>query len=72
MNDEPDSSKTILSPAQQVLQQLWEEHLRNEFATCNTEDTLATMTDSAYVNHIPVMTGGVGKEALRVKKELSE
>ena len=39
--------------------------MRHEFATHNTEDTLATMVDDAYVNHIPVLTGGVGKDALR-------
>jgi len=39
--------------------------MRCEFATHNTEDTLATMVEDAYVNHIPVLTGGVGKEALR-------
>lgn len=47
------------------LRQLWEEHVRHEFATHNTEDTLATMVEDAYVNHIPVLTGGVGREALR-------
>jgi carboxymethylenebutenolidase len=56
---------TNLTPAQEFLQELWEEHLRHEFATHNTEDTLATMVEDAYVNHIPVMTGGVGKPALR-------
>jgi carboxymethylenebutenolidase len=54
-----------LSAAQKVLLQLWEEHVRHEFATHNTEDTLATMVDDAYVNHIPVLTGGVGKKELR-------
>jgi len=44
---------------------LWEEHTRHEFATRDTESTLATMVEDAYVNHIPVMTGGHGKEALR-------
>jgi len=29
------------------------------------EDTLATMVEDAYVNHIPVLTGGVGKNELR-------
>src|SRR5207237_277470 len=38
----------------------------HEFSTRNTESTLATMVDDAYVNHIPVMTGGCGKDALRV------
>ena len=44
---------------------LWEEHLKYEFATRDTEATLATMVDDAYVNHIPVLTGGVGKDELR-------
>jgi carboxymethylenebutenolidase len=56
---------TDLTPAQKFLQELWEEHIRYEFDTHNIEDTLATMVENAYVNHIPVMTGGVGKPALR-------
>src|SRR5947208_4661570 len=47
------------------LVQLWEEHTRHEFATRDTDTTLATMVNDAYVNHIPVMTGGYGKDALR-------
>src|SRR5216684_1439546 len=47
------------------LVQLWEEHTKHEFATRDTEATLATMVDDAYVNHIPVLTGGYGKAALR-------
>src|SRR5260370_5445573 len=54
-----------LTAAQQDVSQLWEEDVRHEFATHNTEDTLATMVEDAYVNHIPVLTGGVGKEQLR-------
>ncbi len=54
-----------LTATQQDLGQLWEEHVRHEFATHNTEDTLATMMADAYVNHIPVLTGGVGKKQLR-------
>ena len=54
-----------LTATQQDLGQLWEEHVRHEFATHNTEDTLATMVEDAYVNHIPVLTGGVGKQQLR-------
>lgn len=49
----------------QELVALWEEHIKHEFATRDTEATLATMVDDAYVNHIPVMTGGYGKTALR-------
>lgn len=50
---------------QDNLVRLWEEHMRHEFDTKSTEDTLATMVEDAYVNHIPVLTGGVGKAALR-------
>lgn len=48
------------------LLRLWEEHTAHEFVTHDTEATLATMVDDAYVNHIPVMTGGYGKNALRI------
>jgi len=58
-------TRANLSPAQEVLLQLWEEHVRHEFVTHNAEDTLATMVEDAYVNHIPVLTGGVGKKQLR-------
>ena len=47
------------------LSRLWEEHTSHEFLTRDTEATLETMVDDAYVNHVPVMTGGAGKDALR-------
>jgi carboxymethylenebutenolidase len=47
------------------LAHLWEEHTRHEFSTRDTEATLDTMVEDAYVNHVPVMTGGAGKSALR-------
>ena len=62
---EQTDAKTNLTPAQETLRQLWEEHVQFEFSTRNTDDTLATMVDDAYVNHIPVLTGGVGKDELR-------
>jgi|SRR5882762_4492170 len=43
----------------------WQQHLDYEFATRDTEATLATMVEDAYVNHVPVLTGGVGKDQLR-------
>jgi carboxymethylenebutenolidase len=51
--------------AQDRLIALWEEHIRHEFATKDTEETLATMVEDAYVDHVPVLTGGSGKAALR-------
>ena len=61
--EQTDINKNLTS-AQQRLSELWEEHVRYEFSTRNTEDTLATMVEDAYVNHIPVLTGGVGREEL--------
>jgi carboxymethylenebutenolidase len=50
----------------QELEKLWEDHLAGEFITKDVEATLATMTDDASVDHVPVHTGGRGKAALRV------
>jgi|HubBroStandDraft_5_1064220.scaffolds.fasta_scaffold37881_3 carboxymethylenebutenolidase len=47
------------------IEAIWAEHIQHEFSTRSTEDTLATMVEDAYVNHIPVLTGGVGKTQLR-------
>jgi carboxymethylenebutenolidase len=47
------------------LEQLWDEHTKYEFATPDVEATLSTMVADAYVNHVPVMTGGRGKSELR-------
>jgi carboxymethylenebutenolidase len=44
---------------------LWEEHIRHEFATKSTDETLATMVADAYVDHVPVLTGGRGHDELR-------
>ena len=51
--------------AQQTLSSRWDDHVKFEFATRNTDHTLETMVTDAYVNHVPVMTGGVGHEELR-------
>ena len=43
----------------------WGEHIGYEFSTRDVAATIATMVEDAYVNHVPVMTGGYGHEALR-------
>jgi carboxymethylenebutenolidase len=48
--------KGALAP--QELEQLWAEHLKGEFETKDVDATLATMVQDAYVNHMPVLTGG--------------
>ena len=47
------------------LSELWDEHVKYEFATRDTDATLRTMVEDAYVNHVPVLTGGVGRDQLR-------
>jgi carboxymethylenebutenolidase len=44
---------------------LWDEHISHEFSTRDVSSTIATMVEDAYVNHVPVMTGGFGHAALR-------
>jgi carboxymethylenebutenolidase len=46
------------------LEALWEAHMRYEFQTRDVDATMATMVGDPYVNHVPVMTGGVGQREL--------
>ena len=43
----------------------WDDHIGYEFSTRDVDSTIATMVEDAYVNHIPVLTGGYGQAALR-------
>jgi carboxymethylenebutenolidase len=43
---------------------VFDDHVRAEFVDRDLNATMATMTDDPYVNHVPVMTGGVGREAV--------
>ena len=46
------------------LEKLWEMHTSCEFATRDVAATMRTMVAEPYVNHVPVMTGGVGQRDL--------
>jgi carboxymethylenebutenolidase len=46
------------------LEALWEQHTAYEFAIRDVAATMRTMVAEPYVNHIPVMTGGVGQADL--------
>ena len=54
------------TPEEQRLIDVWEEHLRYEFADRDAAATVATMSDDNYVNHVPVMTGGCGRDEMLV------
>jgi len=47
------------------LSQRWDDHCRYEFEERDVDATMASMTNEPYVNHIPTMTGGVGRQDLR-------
>jgi carboxymethylenebutenolidase len=57
-------SESQLSPEQQTMEKLWEEHLASEFKSKNAEAAINTMLERPSVNHVPVMTGGVGRKQL--------
>ena len=44
--------------------EVWEDHTNQEFAQKNPEAAMRTMTDRPLVNHVPVMTGGVGRKGV--------
>jgi len=48
-----------------ALADLWEQHQAAEFGARSTDQALATMGPNPSVNHVPVMTGGAGREQLQ-------
>lgn len=46
------------------LEAIWEEHTRLEFAERAVQETMDTMVAEPYVNHVPTMTGGIGRRNL--------
>ncbi|GKT53865.1 carboxymethylenebutenolidase [Colletotrichum tofieldiae] len=56
--------KPILGGPYFDLEAVWEEHTLFEFGERNVEKTMATMVEQPYVNHIPTLTGGVGRGRL--------
>jgi len=44
---------------------VFDDHVAAEFVDMDLDATMATMTDDPYVNHVPVMTGGVGSDGVR-------
>ncbi|KAF7560366.1 hypothetical protein G7046_g3782 [Stylonectria norvegica] len=46
------------------IETIWEEHTYYEFADRSVEHTMSTMVQEPYVNHVPTLTGGVGRDKL--------
>jgi len=53
------------SDGHDALADVLDDHLAAEFATRDVDATMATMTDDPYLNHVPVLTGGIGWEEVR-------
>lgn len=54
-----------LTPGQRGMLALWERHLACEFQLHDAVCACDTMVDRPYVNHVPVLTGGVGRRQLQ-------
>lgn len=52
------------TPEEQRLIALWQRHVELEFGERRAAETVATMSDDNSVNHVPVMTGGRGREEM--------
>ncbi|KAI9368133.1 hypothetical protein BJX61DRAFT_240670 [Aspergillus egyptiacus] len=46
------------------LEKIWDEHTYFEFGDRSVEKTMATMVQEPYVNHVPTLTGGIGRARL--------
>lgn len=53
-----------LTPEQQAMVALWEKHLAAEFQDRDAATSCDTMVAWPYVNHVPVLTGGIGRRQL--------
>jgi carboxymethylenebutenolidase len=53
-----------LTASQQAMVDLFARHMQAE-QDGDIETTMATMTDRPHLNHVPVMTGGVGRAGVR-------
>lgn len=58
-------SEQDLNSQQRAMVETWERHTAAEFGAKSIDATMATMTPDPFVNHVPVMTGGVGYDDVR-------
>jgi len=53
-----------LTPEQRAMVDLWEAHLKAEFQDKDARASCDTMVANPYVNHVAVLTGGLGRRQL--------
>jgi carboxymethylenebutenolidase len=51
--------------ANKAMSDLWDQHQASEFGARNADLAVETMAENVYVNMVPLMNGGVGREAVR-------
>jgi carboxymethylenebutenolidase len=51
---------------EQAMLDVWQRHLQAEFTEHSADAALETMTAMPHLNHVPVMTGGVGRDEIRI------
>lgn len=60
-NDDDDSNSHSQQPNLGVV---FDRHIKHEFEDHDVDATMQTMTKEPYVHHVPMMTGGVGYQAV--------
>jgi carboxymethylenebutenolidase len=50
---------------QDALAAVLDDHLEAEFVAMDLDAAMATMADDPYLNHVPVLTGGIGRDEVR-------
>ncbi|KAM3084584.1 hypothetical protein ACMFMG_001314 [Clarireedia jacksonii] len=56
--------KRLLNGPYFDLEAIWDEHTLYEFGERDVVKTMNTMVEEPYVNHVPTITGGIGRKAL--------
>jgi carboxymethylenebutenolidase len=50
----------------ETLSSVWDQHVRAEFVAKSADQAVATMTATAYLNEVPLMSGGRGRDDVRL------
>lgn len=60
-----DRKARLMSGTTYDLGAIFDEHVADEFVAKDVDATMSTMSQNPFVNHVPTMMGGVGRDAVR-------